>query len=83
MKDAFEAYDKELSLSRDFKKHRHKGSRKTVMKTVMGEVEFRRNVYESRSEDGRKIHVYLLDEALGRNGCGFFSTLLSEEIVRQ
>ena len=82
LREALEAYDKELSLNRDFKKYRHKGSRKTVMKTIMGEVEFRRNVYECRNEDGHKVHVYLLDEALGRTGSGFFSALLSEEIIR-
>ena len=82
LKEALEAYDKELSQRRDFRKYRHKGSRKTVMKTVMGEVEYRRNVYESRNEDGRKVYVYLLDEALGRTGSGFFSALLSEEVIR-
>lgn len=81
-KAVLEAYDSELRRSRDFKAYRHKGTRKTVMKTVMGEVEFRRAVYETRDSEGRKGFVYLLDEALGRTGSGFFSGLLSEEIVR-
>jgi len=82
LKTAFESYDEELRMSRDFKSYRNKGTRKTVIKTVMGEVEFRRTVYETHDDEGRKVHVYLLDEALGRNGSGFFSSLLSEQIVR-
>jgi hypothetical protein len=81
LKTAFESYDEELRMSRDFKAYRNKGTRKTVIKTIMGEVEFRRTVYETFDDEGRKIHVYLLDEALGRTGSGFFSGMLSEQIV--
>ena len=82
LRDALEGYDGELRLSRDFKAYRHKGTRKTVIKTVMGEVEFRRAVYETHDDEGRKSYVYLLDDALGRSGSGFFSEFLSEEIAR-
>jgi hypothetical protein len=81
MKKALEEYDEQLRRERDFKMYRNKGVRKTVMKTVMGEVEFRRAVYETRDSNGRKGFVYLLDEAIGRSNSGFFSELLSEEIV--
>lgn len=82
MKTALESYDEQLRGEREYKKYRNKGARKTVMKTVMGEVEFSRAVYETRDENGRKAYVYLLDEAIGRTGSGFYSGLLSEEITR-
>jgi len=81
-KEALERIDEQLRKERDFKTYRNKGTRKTVMKTVMGEVEFRRTVYETRDEEGRKGFVYLFDEAIGRSGSGFFSSLLSEQIVQ-
>ena len=40
-----ESYDKELSEERDKKVYRSKGSRKTTIKTVYGEIEYRRRVY--------------------------------------
>jgi len=83
LKTALEAWDSELALSRDRKKYRHKGKRKTVIKTVMGEVEHERNMYVQCSETGEsKKHVYLLDQAMGKHGSGFFSGLLSEQIVQ-
>lgn len=77
-----ESYDADLQNNRDRQVYRHKGARKTVLKTKMGEVEYERTVYEVTDEEGHKGFVYLLDEALGLKGHGFFSELLSEEIVR-
>lgn len=81
LKEALETYDAELAENRDRSVYRHKGKRKSVIKTVMGEVEYKRAVYEVTAEGGRKCCVYLLDEAMGREGIGFISSLLSEEIV--
>lgn len=50
--------------SRDKKKYRHKGLRGDTIKTVMGEVQYKRTMYEI-NEDGIKKTVYLLDEQLG------------------
>ena len=66
---------------RDRTVYRHKGQKKTVIKTVMGEVEYQRAIYERKNEDGTKSFVYLLDEALGISGIGFMSGLLSAQIA--
>jgi len=83
LKTALESWDSELAQSRDRGKYRHKGKRKTVIKTVMGEVEHERNMYICRGETGEHAkYVYLLDRAMGKHGSGFFSGLLSEQIVQ-
>ncbi len=81
LKEMLEELDLELSESRDKKMYRHKGKRKAVIKTVMGEVEYERAVYEVKDESSVKKFVYLLDEELGIDGSGFFSGMLSEYIV--
>src|SRR5665648_1189077 len=53
-----------LEDTRDKTKYRHKGTRCTTIKTLMGEVSYDRTVYETVLESGEKAHVYLLDEAL-------------------
>jgi hypothetical protein len=52
--------------TRDSKKYRHKGLRTTHVNTVMGEVKFRRAMYEI-NKDGVTKTVYLLDEKLKIN----------------
>ena len=59
-----EKYNRKLMNSRDKKKYRHKGLRGDTIKTVMGEVQYKRTMYEI-NEDGIKKTVYLLDEKLG------------------
>jgi|LSQX01.3.fsa_nt_gb hypothetical protein len=82
IKTTLEAYDTELAEVRDKSKYRNKGKRKTVIKTIMGEVEYKRNVYEVCDGDGTKSFVYLLDEAIGIKGSGFMSGLMSELIAQ-
>ncbi len=82
LKTALENWDAELRASRDRTEYRHKGKRKTVIKTTLGEVEYERALYETRTADGIKSYVYLLDEAMGKGGSGFMSGLLSEQIVQ-
>jgi hypothetical protein len=48
-----ERYDDELKESRNKKDLRCKGTRKTSIKTVYGEVEYQRNVYKSKEDDGK------------------------------
>ena len=81
LKKILQDYDRELMKSRDRKKYRHKGHHKTVVKTIMGEAEYSRAVYEVNNEDGTKSYVYLLDEAMGIKGSGFMSGLLSAQIA--
>jgi len=76
-----EGYDKELMESRDCKQYRNKGLRSTSIKTVYGEVAYSRAVYQTRTEDGGKAHVYLLDQALSMDKIGLISTNLAEKIA--
>jgi len=82
LKTALEGYDHELAAGRDKDVYRHKGYRSTVVKTLMGEVEYSRAIYETADGEGGKRYVYLLDEAMGISGSGFFSGLLSEMIAK-
>lgn len=76
-----ESYDDGLAASRDTRQYRDKGGRRTSIKTVYGEVEYRRRVYRTSLEDGKKAYVYLLDEAMGMDKIGLISTNLAEKIA--
>ena len=75
-----ESYDRKIMKARDTKKYRHKGLRKNTIKTVMGEVEYVRAMYEVE-EEGIKKRVYLLDEKLHINTEGKASENLIGKIV--
>ena len=76
-----ESYDDELAETRDTKKYRDKGKRKTTIKTVYGEVEYSRRIYQTSMEDGRRAFVYLLDKAMQMDKIGLISTNLAEKIA--
>ena len=76
-----ESYDDELAATRDTKNYRDKGSRKTSIKTVYGDVVYRRRVYRTSLENGEKAYVYLLDEAMQMDKIGLISTNLAEKIA--
>ena len=75
-----EAYDRKLMNTRDSKKYRHKGLRTTHVNTVMGEVKFKRVMYEI-TEDGVTKTVYLLDEKLKISVEGKVSSNLVEKVI--
>ena len=75
-----ESYDRKLMNARDTKKYRHKGLRGTSVNTVMGEVKFRRVMYEIE-EVGVTKTVYLLDEKLHINVEGKVSSNLVEKVI--
>jgi len=75
-----ESYDKKLMKARDTKKNRHKGLRTTHINTVMGEIKFKRAMYEIY-EDGITKTIYLLDEKLKINAEGNVSSSLVEKVV--
>jgi len=81
LKQALVHYDNVLMLERDRTVYRHKGQRKTAVKTVMGTVEYSRSVYQQKNEDGTKSCVFLLDEALGKEGSGLMSGNLAEMVT--
>ena len=74
-------YDQELANSRDIKKYRDKGGRKTSIKTVYGSVEYSRRVYKHINSKGKIEYIYLLDEAMKMDKIGLISTNLAEKIV--
>lgn len=76
-----ESYDKELGASRDAKKYRGKGTRKTSIKTVYGSVEYGRTVYRTVLGNGERAYVYLLDEAMQMDKIGLISTNLAEKLA--
>lgn len=81
-REFLEQYDQMLMKKRDRKKYRHKGLRQTTVKTVYGEVTYRRAVYEVTDEDGWKRFVYLLDEKLELEQIGLISTNMAELLVK-
>ena len=75
-------WDEELRQERDNDVYRHKGSRKSSIKTIMGEVEYKRAVYEVWQDGIKAGHAYLLDEALGGVASRHMSGMLSAQIVK-
>ena len=80
-KNWLQELDGELMKSRDKELLRHKGHRKTCIKTLMGEVEYSRAVYQVMNNDCEKKFVYLLDEYVGFENIGFISANLVERIA--
>lgn len=76
-----QALDQELMKNRDKEVLRHKGHRKTCIKTLMGEVDYSRAVYQVMDGTSEKKFVYLLDEYVGFEKIGFISTNLVEHIA--
>ena len=81
LKNILEALDKKIAEERDKSIYRHRGGRNTSIKTLMGEVEFSRVIYEGKDDEDRKSFIYLLDELLGFDTIGQISTNLAEKIV--
>ena len=73
-----ETRDEELREERDKKRYRCKGRRKTCIKTKLGEIDFRRNVYIDRAAPEQASCVYLLDEELGIDCVGLVSKELCQ-----
>lgn len=72
LRQSVEEADQTLAVQRDRGEYRDKGYRSTTIKTVMGEVTYRRHVY-LHSEDSEISTVYLLDQQMGLDAVGFFS----------
>lgn len=81
-KELFEEYDKVLMQERDKSIYRHKGIKKTTVKTVYGEVEYKRAIYQKTNTDGTSSFLYLLDETLDLKNIGLISTNLAEKLVQ-
>ncbi|MBF0986351.1 MAG: UPF0236 family protein [Clostridiales bacterium] len=75
-----ESYDRKIMQRRDKEKYRHKGLRETSVNTIMGEIKYKRAMYEIREEEINK-RVYLLDEKLKINAEGKVSSNLVEKVI--
>ena len=80
-REFLQEYDKTLMEQRDKKAYRHKGYRRTTIKTVFGEVTYQRAIYETVRENGTKEFVFLLDETLKIAGVGLISLNMAEKLV--
>lgn len=81
LKEILEELDEKLMNKRDTKIYRNKGRKQTCLRTIMGNVEYSRRIYEFKLEDGKKASKYLLDEYLGMETIGNFSVNLIETIM--
>ena len=75
-----EKQDQNIMKNRDKKKYRHKGYRETSINTVMGEIRYKRAIYEI-TEGNIKKTVYLLDEQLQIQEDGKVSSNLVEKVI--
>ena len=80
-KEFLEGHDRQLMEGRDRSQYRHKGLRRTTIKTIYGEVEYSRAIYEVKDNSGIKRYVYLLDEALELENVGMISSHLAGQMV--
>jgi hypothetical protein len=73
--------DNELMEKRDKEIYRHKGLKRTTIKTIMGSVELKRAIYERVNEEGKKAYIYLLDEYLNLETIWKMSSNLVEKMI--
>ena len=81
-KEFLERYDRQLMEQRDKTRYRNKGRRHTAIKTIFGEVEYRRTIYEVMDGVNEKRFVYLLDENLELDPVGLISTNMAELMLQ-
>lgn len=79
--EILEKYDAYLHDTRDMSAFRDKGTRRTTIKTVYGEVSFLRHVYQTRDQYGTNHCIYLLDENLKLERIGLISENCVEMMV--
>ena len=80
LKYILEKADEEIKENRDKKQYRHKGYKTDCIKSIMGEVEYKRGVYEIK-EKGKKKYKFLLEEKIQINKIGKMSSNLCEKIL--
>ena len=81
IEEFFKHVDNELMKNRDKEAYRHKGLKRTTIKTIMGSVELKRAIYETINDDGKKVFIYLLDEYLNFETIGKMSSNLVEKMI--
>ncbi len=73
--------DDEICKNRNKAELRHKGTRVTSIKTLMGEVPLNRVLYKRFKEDGSSEYVFLLDKEIGLDTIGLISPNLVEKAL--
>lgn len=73
-----EEIDNTLMRQRDKKIFRSKGKKTTTIKTIYGNVEYRRQMYLDNNGNAR----YLLDEYMNTKENGMYSVNLIEKVVK-
>ena len=73
--------DDEIFKAVDKDSYKSEGFRGSSIKTVYGTVPYKRRVYRTILDDGKKAYVYLLDEYLGVEKIGLISENLAEKIT--
>ena len=85
LRKMLEIRDMQLMAERDSERYRSKGLRKTCIKTLMGEVEYERRVYQDKqtvdAKSGKAKSVYLLDEELEIEKIGHVSAEVCKQIA--
>ena len=77
LKEVLENYDKNIMENRNKKEYRHKGYKDNTIKTVMGEVEYKRAIY---LKEGK--YIYLLDNQMSINTIGKLSSNLVDIMLK-
>lgn len=77
IKQILETQDKQIMETRNKKEYRHKGYKKNTIKTVMGEIEYKRAIYVKDNK-----YTYLLDDTLQIETIGKISSNLAELMLR-
>lgn len=77
IKNILENQDKKIMKERDKKEYRHKGYKINTIKTVMGEIEYKRAIYIKDNK-----YTYLLDNTLNIETIGKISTNLAEIMLK-
>lgn len=81
LKAVIEKQDNILMKNRDKSIYRHKGYRTNCIKTLMGEIEYKRAIY--LVENGKqKKHVFLLDNQIDISTIGKISNNLAEKMLK-
>ena len=81
MEEVLEHLDRRLMEERNTKEVRNKGIKHTCIKTIMGNVEFDRRIYEFKMEDGKTGYKFLLDEYLQMDTIGHYYSGLVDKVI--
>lgn len=73
--------DERLLKKRDSNVYRNKGLKQTCLRTIMGNVEYSKRIYQFEPEGDKKATKFLLDEYLAMDTIGHVSINLVETIL--